>query len=117
MTEVEALNSKNQPLDKSLSSENEFIKNLNLWNTSKKNLTVKSKVRFTRAMKKQLLQEQVKELMKKKEYLQELLDLTGSLVVTQYEKGKYADSIRQVYIKLLNMKVGRNNVKEVIETV
>ena len=45
-----------------------------------------------------------------------MLDLTESPVVTTYEKGKYVDSIRQVYIKLLNIKVGRNNVKEVIET-
>ena len=54
--------------------------------------------------------------MKEKKYLQELLDLTDSPVVTTYEKGKYVDSIRQVYMKL-NMKVGRNNIKKVIETV
>ena len=40
-----------------------------------------------------------------------------SLVVTTCQKGKYVDSIRQVHIKLINMKVGRNNVKEIIETV
>ena len=55
--------------------------------------------------------------MKEKEYLQELLHLTESPVVTIYEKGKYADSIIPKYIKLLNMKVRRNNVKEVIKTV
>ena len=53
--------------------------------------------------------------MKKKQYLQELLDLTESPVVTTYEKGNYVDSIRQVYIKLQNIKVGTNNVKEVKE--
>ena len=53
MAEIEALNSKNQPLDKSLSSEKECIKNLkSLWDTSKTNLIVKSKVRFTREVKK-----------------------------------------------------------------
>ena len=44
-----------------------------------------------------------------------MLDLTESLVVTTYEKGNYVDSIRQVYIKLQIIKVGTNNVKEVIE--
>ena len=44
--------------------------------------------------------------MKEKEYLQELLDLTESPVVATYEKGKCVDSVRQIYIKLLNMKVG-----------
>ena len=53
--------------------------------------------------------------MKKKQYLQELLDLTESPVVTTYEKGNYVDSIRQVYIKLQNIKVGTNNIKKVIE--
>ena len=55
--------------------------------------------------------------MKEKEYLQELLDLAESPVVATCEKRKYVDLIRQLYIILLNMKVGRNNVKEVIETV
>ena len=82
----------------------------------KSNSQIKGEI-YKRIEKIELLQEQVKELMKEKEYLQELLDLTESPVVTTYEKGKYVDSIRQVYIKLLNMKVGRNNVKEVIETV
>ena len=71
---------------------------------------------FKRNEKIEFLQEQVKEFMKEKGYLQELLDLIESPVVTTYEKGKYVDSIREEYIKLLNMKVGRN-VKEVIETV
>ena len=39
--------------------------------------------------------------MKEKEYLEELLDLTETPVVATYEKGKYVDSIRQIYIKLL----------------
>ena len=44
-------------------------------------------------------------------------NLTETPVVATYEKGKCVDSIRQIYIKLLNMKVGWNNVKEVMETV
>ena len=50
MKEIKALNSENQLLHKSLSSEKEYQKSL--WNTSKKNLTVKSKVRFTTEQKK-----------------------------------------------------------------
>ena len=49
--------------------------------------------------------------------MQVLLDLTESPVVTTNEKSKYVDFMRQVYIKLLNMKVRKNNVQEVIETV
>ena len=53
MKEIKALNSENQLLRKSLSSEKEYQKkSKNLWNTSKKNLTVKSKVRFTIEKKK-----------------------------------------------------------------
>ena len=33
-------------------------------------------------------------------------NLTETPVVATYEKGKCVDSIRQIYIKLLNMKVG-----------
>ena len=65
-------------------------------------------MRFARDMKKiELLQEKKKELMKEKKYLNELLDLTESPVVTAYEKSKQLDSI----------KVGRNNNQEVIEIV
>ena len=46
-------------------------------------------MRFAREMKKiELLQEKKKELMKEKKYLNELLDLTESPVVTAYEKSK-----------------------------
>ena len=119
MKEIKALNSENQLLHKSLSSGKEYIKKLKKsleYFKEKSNSQIKGEI-YKRIEKIELLQEQVKELMKEKEYLQELLDLTESPVVTTYEKGKYVDSIRQVYIKLLNMKVGRNNVKEVIETV
>ena len=75
-------------------------------------------MRFARDMKKiELLQEKKKELMKEKKYLNELLDLTESPVVTAYEKSKQLDSIRQVYLKLLKIKVGRNKNQEVIEIV
>ena len=46
--------------------------------------------------------------MKEKKYLQELLHLTESPVATTYEKGKSVNSIKQVYTKLLNIKVERN---------
>ena len=119
MKEIEALNSENQLLHKLLSSEKEYIKKLKKsleYFKEKSNSQIKGEI-YIRNEKIKLLQEQVKELMKEKEYLQELLDFTESPVVTAYEKGKYADSITQKYIKLLNMKVRRNNVKEVIETV
>ena len=110
------MNSANQLLHKSLSSEKEYQKSLKRpWNTSKNNQTVKSKVRCTREMKKQSCSRTGEGVTEKKQYLQELLDLTESLVVTTYEKGNYVDSIRQVYIKLQIIKVGTNNVKEVIE--
>ena len=53
MKEIKAFNSENQLLHKSLSSEKENIKKLKShWNNSKKNLTVKSKMRFVREMEK-----------------------------------------------------------------
>ena len=46
-------------------------------------------MRFAREMKKiELLQEKKKELTREKKYLNELLDLTESPVVTTYEKSK-----------------------------
>ena len=119
MKEIQALISENQLLHKSLSSEKEFInklKNFLEYFKEKSNSQIKGEI-YRRNEKLELLEEQVKELMKEKEYLQELLDLTEPLVVTTYEKGKYIDSIRQVYIKLIKMKDGRKNVKEVAETV
>ena len=119
MKEIQALISENQLLHKSLFSEKEFInklKNFLEYFKEKSNSQIKGEI-YRRNEKLELLEEQVKELMKEKEYLQELLDLTEPLVVTTYEKGKYIDSIRQVYIKLIKMKDGRKNVKEVAETV
>ena len=90
MKEIEALNFENQLLHKSLSSEKEYIKKIKKsleYFKEKSNSQIKGKI-YKRNEKIELLQEQVKELMKEKEYLQELLNLTESPVVTTYDKGK-----------------------------
>lgn len=46
-----------------------------------------------------------------------LLNFMESPTVTTFSDGKYVDAIREVYIKLLSMNVGRGKVEEVIKTV
>ena len=78
LKEIKALNSKNQLLHDSLSSEKEHIKKIKKsleHFKEKSNSQIKGEI-FKRNEKIEFLQEQVKELMKEKEYLQELLDLT-----------------------------------------
>ena len=65
----------------------------------------------------ELLQEQLKELKLEKDGLQALLDISESDTVTTFESGRYVNGIREIYIKLLGMNVGRNNVRPVIESV
>ena len=59
----------------------------------------------------------IKELTEEKEDLQTYLDICDSPVVSTFENGRYTDEIRELYINLLNMRVGRNNVGKIIETV
>ena len=56
----------------------------------------------------------LKQLHKEKEDLQCLLDFSETPVVKTFENGKYVDSIRELYIKLFSLNVGRNNVKTVL---
>lgn len=49
--------------------------------------------------------------------LQTLLDLIESGTLTTFEIGKYVNGIRQIYIELLIMNVGRYNVRPVIKSV
>ena len=65
----------------------------------------------------ELLQEQLKELKLEKDGLQALLDISESDTVTTFESGRYVNGIREIYIKLLGMNVGQNNVRPVIESV
>ena len=65
----------------------------------------------------ELLQEQLKELKLEKGGLQALLDINESDTVKTFENGTYVNGIRGIYIKFLGMKVGRNNVDPVIESV
>ena len=65
----------------------------------------------------ELLQEQLKELKLEKDGLQALLDISESDTVTTFENGKYVHGIREIYIKLLGMNVGQNNVRPVIDYV
>ena len=46
-----------------------------------------------------------------------LLDISESDTVATFENGRYVNGIREIYIKLLGMNVGRNNVRLVIELV
>ena len=74
--------------------------------------TIKEKEEEIIALKKsvQALERETKEL-------ENLLNFTESPIVTTFADGKYVDSIREVYIKLLSMNVGRGKVEEVIKTV
>ena len=62
-----------------------------------------------------LLQEQLKELKMKKDGIHELLDISESDAVTTFENETYVNGITEIFIKLLGMNVGRNNVGPVIE--
>ena len=46
-----------------------------------------------------------------------MLDISESDTVTTFENGRYVNGIREIYIKLLGMNVGRNNVRPVIGSV
>ena len=63
------------------------------------------------------LQEQLKKLKLEKDGLQALLDISESDTVTTFESGSYVNGIREIYIKLLGMNVGWNNVYPIIEPV
>ena len=52
-----------------------------------------------------------------KDGLQALLDISESDMVPTFENGRYVNGIREIYIKLLGMNVGRNNVRPIIESV
>ena len=65
----------------------------------------------------ELFPEQLKELNLEKDGLQALLEISESDTVTTFESGGYVNGIREIYIKLLGMNVGRNNVRSVIESV
>ena len=68
--------------------------------------------------------EEMSELRKKLKTLEEennecgnLIDFMESPTVSTFANGRYTDAIRETYIKLLSMNVGRNNVGPVIKTV
>ena len=65
----------------------------------------------------ELLQQQLKELKLEKDGLQALLEISESETVTTFENERYVHGIREIYIKLLGMNVGWNNVRPVIECV
>ena len=46
-----------------------------------------------------------------------LLDISESDIVTTFQNRRYVNGIREIYIKLLSMNVGRNNVCSIIESV
>ena len=64
----------------------------------------------------ELLQEQLKELKMEKDGIHELLDISESDAVT-IENETYVNGIREIFIQLLGMNVGRNNVGPVIKSV
>ena len=37
--------------------------------------------------------------------------------VVTFQEGKYTDNVREVYMKLLNMGVGRRNIQDVIRVI
>ena len=59
----------------------------------------------------------MKELKLEKDGLQALSDISQFDLVTTFENGRYVSGIREIYIKLLSMNVGRNNVEPIIESV
>ena len=63
------------------------------------------------------MQEQLDELKLEKDELQALLDISESDRVVTFENGRYVNGIREIYIKLLGMNVGQNNVHPVISSV
>ena len=46
-----------------------------------------------------------------------LLDISESDIMTTFQNRRYVNGIREIYIKLLSMNVGRNNVCSIIESV
>ncbi len=52
-----------------------------------------------------------------KKTLENVVNFLEQPVVKTFEGGRYVDSVREVYIKLLSMNVGRNKVEGVIKTV
>ena len=63
------------------------------------------------------MQEQPKELKLEIDGLQALLDINESDMVTTFKSGRYVNGIREIYIRLLGINVGWNNVRPVIESV
>ena len=64
----------------------------------------------------ELLQKHLKELKLEKDGLQTLLDISESNTVATFESGRYVNRSREIYIKLLGINVGRNNVRPFIES-
>ena len=56
-------------------------------------------------------------LQNEKKTLENVVNFLEQPVVKTFEGGRYVDSVREVYIKLLSMNVGRNKVEGVIKTV
>ena len=117
--EIKTLNVENDKSNKSLKEEKDETKKL------KKSLNY-YKDKASRHIKDliidkdeeiELLQDQIKELKLAKDGLQALLDISESDMVTTFENGMYVNGIREIYIKLLAMNVGRNNVRPIIESV
>ena len=52
-----------------------------------------------------------------KDGLQALLYINESDMVTTFENGRYVNGVTEIYIKLLGINVGRNNVRPIIESV
>ena len=117
--EIKTLNVQNDKLNKSLKEEKDKTQKLKkslIYYKDKASRHIKDLI-VDKDEEIELLQEQLKELKLEKDGFQALLDISESDRVTTFESGRYVNGIREIYIKLLGMNVGRNNVRPVIESV
>ena len=62
--------------------------------------------------------EKIQKLKLEKRELEDMINfMEGDRTVTTFHEGRYSDNVREVYMKLLNLNIGRNNVESVIRTV
>ena len=117
--EVKTLNVQNDKLNKYLKEEKDKTQNLRkslIFYKDKASRHIKDLI-VDKDEEIELLEEQLKELKLEKDGLQALLDISESDTVAPFESGRYFNGIREIYIKLLGMNVGPNNVRPVIESV
>ena len=116
--EIKTLNVKNDKLNKSLMEKKDKIQKLEksfVYYKDKGSGHIEDLI-VDKNETTELLQKQQKELKLEKDGLQALFDISESDTVVTFENGRCVNRIREIYIKLLAINVGQNNVRPVIES-